>query len=560
MPEVLYPMTISSLLLPGAALVAAASAISIYIYRLIMLVPLKKALAAMEKNAAGDLSHSVTARAAGEPGRAILFFNALADKLRRLVITVETEGENLDDVGFELSSRMGDTARAINGIGAAVEAIRERTRLQSSWAQKTNAAMEQMIASITDLNGEVEIQGKSVDQSSEAIEEALANITQVKDICQANSENVARLAEASGIGRRSLEAVAQDIQNIARDSEGLLEINAVIQSVASKTNLLSMNAAVEAAHAGVAGKGFAVVADEIRKLAENSAEQSKTIGTVLKKITDSIASIQQAANGVLEKFVTIDSGVRNVMEEEERIRGSMEQQSAGSRQILEALETLNDITRRVRTGAGEMQQECGALIQEGKNLEASAAEISEGVTEIASQTGEVNNAVERLREIGDKNIRNIETLGKAISQISISSRYYKWDDSFVTGVKLIDARHMRLFETINRLLDACDQGRGQEELSNSLAFLINYTVKHFSEEEALQQQYGYPGFPAHRQIHENFKKTVGEFARELNSRGPSQEMLEQIKIQVGGWLIRHVKSEDIKMAAFLKSAGAPSYG
>ncbi|MDR0585085.1 MAG: bacteriohemerythrin [Treponema sp.] len=554
------PVSIPSLLLPGAALVLAASAVSIVIYRLITVVPLKKALGAMEKNAAGDLSHSVVTTAGGEAGRAILLFNALADSLRRLVMTVETEGENLDDVGFELSSRMGDTARAVDGIGAAVEVIRERSGLQKSSAQRTNAAMEQMTAAITALNGEVDIQGKSVDQSSEAIEGVLANIKQVAGICQENADNVARLAEASGIGRTGLEAVAQDIQNIARDSEGLLEINAVIQSIASKTNLLSMNAAIEAAHAGEAGKGFAVVADEIRKLAENSAEQSKTIGTALKKIADSIASIQQAANGVLEKFGAIDSGVQSVMEGEERICGAMEQQSAGSKQILDALEKLNDITRRVQTGAGEMQKECGAVIQEGERLETAAAEITEGVTEIASKTEEVNNAVERLREIGGQNLRNIETLGKAISQISISSKYYKWDNSFVTGIKLIDARHKRLFETVNRLLDACDQGRGQEELSKSLAFLINYTVKHFSEEEALQQQYGYPGLEDHRRIHENFKKSVGEFARELESQGPSQAMLEQIKIQVGGWLITHVKKEDIKMAAFLKSAGAPASG
>jgi hemerythrin len=115
---------------------------------------------------------------------------------------------------------------------------------------------------------------------------------------------------------------------------------------------------------------------------------------------------------------------------------------------------------------------------------------------------------------------------------------------------------MRLFETVNRLLDACDQGRGQEELTKSLAFLINYTVKHFSEEEALQQQYGYPGFREHRQIHENFKKTVGEFAKEVSSQGSSPAMLEEIKNQVGGWLVTHVKVEDIKMAAFIKSQGA----
>ncbi|MDR1177094.1 MAG: methyl-accepting chemotaxis protein, partial [Treponema sp.] len=360
--------SITSLLLPAAALVLVTSSLSILVYRFITALPLKKALETMEKNAAGNLSHSVRARVPGESGRAVRFFNALADKLRSLVITVETEGENLDDVGFELSSRMKDTARAVDGIGAAVEAIRERTHLQNVSVQGTNAAVEQMTSAITALNGEVEIQGQSVSQSSDAIEEVLANITQVAAICQDNAENVARLAEASEVGRTGLQAVAQDIQNIARDSEGLVEINAVIQSIASKTNLLSMNAAIEAAHAGETGKGFAVVADEIRKLAENSAEQSKTIGTALKKIADSIVLIQQAANGVLGKFEAIDSGVRSVMEKEERIRGSMEKQSAGSRQILEALEKLNDITRRVQAGAGEMQKECGEVIREGKNL------------------------------------------------------------------------------------------------------------------------------------------------------------------------------------------------
>ncbi|MDR1597212.1 MAG: bacteriohemerythrin, partial [Treponema sp.] len=415
--------------------------------------------------------------------------------------------------------------------------------------------MGQITANITALNEQVEIQSGSVARSSQAIEKVLANINSAAKICQANAENVKRLAEASEVGRAGLEDVAHDIQGIARESAGLLEINDVIQSIASQTNLLSMNAAIEAAHAGEAGKGFAVVADEIRKLSENSAEQSKTIGTVLKKITDSISLIQKAAEGVLDKFGAIDSRVRIVLDQEEQIRGSMEEQSAGSRQILEDLEQLNEITRRVKAGAGEMRKESRDVIQEGKNLEAAAADISRGVTEIASGIVHVNNSVEHLREIGGKNRSNIETLGKATSQFAISSKYYQWDDSFVTGIKLIDARHMRLFETVNRLLDACEQGKGQEELTKSLAFLTEYTIKHFSEEEALQQKYGYPEYQAHRQIHENFKKTVGEFARELEAKGPSQAMLEQIKTQVGGWLVTHVKVVDTKLGTFLKSAG-----
>jgi hemerythrin len=115
---------------------------------------------------------------------------------------------------------------------------------------------------------------------------------------------------------------------------------------------------------------------------------------------------------------------------------------------------------------------------------------------------------------------------------------------------------MRLFEMVNRLLDACDQGKGREELTKSLAFLADYTVKHFSEEEALQKKYGYPEYPAHRQIHENFKAVVQEYAKEINTRGASEEMLEKLKKEVGDWLVTHVKVVDFKVAAFLKATGA----
>ncbi|WP_461252397.1 methyl-accepting chemotaxis protein, partial [Treponema sp. R8-4-B8] len=144
-------------------------------------------------------------------------------------------------------------------------------------------------------------------QASTAIEEMVANISSVTNTLVSNTANVNTLKEASEVGRGGLQEVATDIQEIARESEGLLEINSVMENIASQTNLLSMNAAIEAAHAGEAGKGFAVVADEIRKLAESSSDQSKTIGTVLKKIAESIKQITSSTENVLARFEAIDS-------------------------------------------------------------------------------------------------------------------------------------------------------------------------------------------------------------------------------------------------------------
>jgi methyl-accepting chemotaxis protein len=121
-----------------------------------------------------------------------------------------------------------------------------------------------------------------------------------------NKSNVTKLIQTSEVGRTGLQEVSSDIQEIVRESEGLLEINGVMENIASQTNLLSMNAAIEAAHAGEAGKGFAVVADEIRKLAESSTEQSKTISAILSKIKESIDKIMTSTNEVLQNFDVIE--------------------------------------------------------------------------------------------------------------------------------------------------------------------------------------------------------------------------------------------------------------
>ncbi|MDR0723154.1 MAG: methyl-accepting chemotaxis protein, partial [Treponema sp.] len=146
------------------------------------------------------------------------------------------------------------------------------------------------------------------------------------------------------MGRTGLQEVANDIQEIERESAGLLEINAVMENIASQTNLLSMNAAIEAAHAGEAGKGFAVVADEIRKLAESSSEQSKTISTVLNKIKESINKITTSTAEVLLNFEAINEGVKTVTDQETTVRNAMEEQGIGSKAILESIASLNEIT------------------------------------------------------------------------------------------------------------------------------------------------------------------------------------------------------------------------
>jgi methyl-accepting chemotaxis protein len=246
-----------------------------------------------------------------------------------------------------------------------------------------------------------------------------ANIHSVTETLVNNSVNVRAMKEASGVGRTGLQDVAEDIQEIARESDGLLEINSVMQNIASQTNLLSMNAAIEAAHAGDAGKGFAVVADEIRKLAESSGEQSKTIGMVLKKIKESIDKISSSTENVLKRFEAIDLSVNIVAGQEDNIRNAMEEQEQGSRQILDGIVEVTEITRQVKSGSNEMLEGAQEVIQESNNLEIVTQEITAGMNEMAVGAEQINAAVNQVNEISGKNREGIDSLIREVSRFKV---------------------------------------------------------------------------------------------------------------------------------------------
>jgi methyl-accepting chemotaxis protein len=367
----------------------------------------------------GDLTKTVDAHSKDEIGDLARYFNATIDKIKNLVTIIKNQSIALFDIGSELANNMTETAAAVNEITANIQNIKGRVINQSASVTETNATMEQITINIDRLNGHVDRQSASVAQSSSAIEEMLANIQSVTQTLVKNASNVEELIEASEVGRTGLQEVATDIQEIARESEGLLEINAVMENIASQTNLLSMNAAIEAAHAGEAGKGFAVVADEIRKLAESSGEQSKTISTVLKKIKDSIDKITKSTDSVLNKFEAIDGGVRIVSEQEENIRNAMEEQNTGSRQILEAIGQLNDATQMVKSGSEEMLEGSKQVIHEGKNLEMATQEITSGMNEMATGADQINVAVNRVNEISGQNKENINVLVREVSKFKV---------------------------------------------------------------------------------------------------------------------------------------------
>ncbi len=133
---------------------------------------------------------------------------------------------------------------------------------------------------------------------------------------------------------------------------------------------------------------------------------------------------------------------------------------------------------------------------------------------------------------------------------------YEFSPDLYTGNSTIDAEHKMLIDSINKLLDACRTGAGRSKIAETVGFLKQYTIKHFSHEEQLQTKYNYPHITAHKIYHAKFVQTVKDLERELMKDGSSVALVGKINSALAGWLISHIKQEDVKVAAHIKSVGA----
>jgi methyl-accepting chemotaxis protein len=422
-----YPLTIidalsNTMTVVFLAMMAIIAVIFIIFYVFIsgFLRPMNYIVQTLDQIAADwDMTRRLKLNQKDEIGTLGEFFNLTFEKMRELLVGIKGKAFTLLDTGDELASYMQKTGADIEKVNTNIQAVRGQILNQADKVNSAASSMEHIINGLDKLNEHITIQADSVSQSSSAIEEMLANIQSVTQTLVRNTANITSLSESSDAGRADLQKVSTDIQEIARESEGLLEINSVMQTISSQTNLLSMNAAIEAAHAGESGKGFAVVADEIRKLAENSGKQSKTISAVLKKIKASIDAITKSTGVVLERFGAIEHEVETVSNQETQIRNAMEEQGIGSRSILEAITQLNSVTGLVRKASSDMAEGSKDVQAQSRDLKQITAEVAGSMDEMTQSVDQITDAVTRVKEISDENKENINALSKEITRFKV---------------------------------------------------------------------------------------------------------------------------------------------
>lgn len=351
----------------------------------------------------GDLTAYIEVRTRDEIADLAADFNRFVDKLHQIVTRIKRQVRDAEGVSESLSASSEQSAAAVHQITLNLESMAKQIRGVDENIHETSAAVEQIQATIGKLTEGIERQQRAVSESSSSTEEMIASIRSVSELIRRKQERNPELVESVQEGSEKLRLTTEYITAVNNAAETITEAIAVITEIAGQTDLLAMNAAIEAAHAGEAGKGFAVVAEEIRKLSERTKEHSGVIGS---SIQSSVETIRQAMSATEETGAAFDrmrSEVDGFTETFSEIDATLRELSTGGTQVLEAIGELTSISEEVTAGSTQMKDGADGITRNVVDLKDASTAVSTGIGEIESGVGEIRSTSTELAELGRKN-------------------------------------------------------------------------------------------------------------------------------------------------------------
>ncbi|MDA3812355.1 MAG: HAMP domain-containing methyl-accepting chemotaxis protein [Spirochaetaceae bacterium] len=373
---------------------------------------LEKSLSIM---ASGDLTKSIKATSKDEIGQLSREMSDFQSGLNHSLNNIKNISHVNSEVKEELISTAAETSAAAVEISANINSVNTQMSTLDENISLSNKETLDIASFTSELSNHIGEESVMVEQSSASINEMIASIANVSKLTQKNQEVISQLVETANEGDLMLTETTNIIEDINASVNEINSMAGIIQSISAQTNLLAMNAAIEAAHAGDQGKGFAVVADEIRKLAGASAKNTKEISKTLKNIISRIENASQSGLRTRKAFSNINNNINSVSEALLTVSSSMDELNVGGTQILEAMSNLGYISTVVKeksdivkTGSGSVNEIMGSVSDISSMVTNAITEVNIGFNEVTEAMAGLKRMSDRMGEVSEQLISEVD--------------------------------------------------------------------------------------------------------------------------------------------------------
>ena len=490
--------------------------------------PLKMIIKELGKLQDGDLKTRLVINSNNELGEASRKFNSVLDNLENTIHNIYDVSDKLATNSLDLDKNLHNIINAksensVRGIKESMETIVDMVTSQT-------AETEEIFASLTEISSMIGSVSKNLEHTTQLSKET-------SELAKVGGNKVSESLQGMIDIQNTVKNIEEKAHSLGESSTKVGQIVGIIEGITGQTNLLALNAAIEAARAGEAGRGFAVVADEVRKLAENSRNSTQ-------QISELVTVIQKE---VYEVIIAVNEGYSKA--------------KYGTELAQDTFENIENIIKKVETTDNMMQEIATAM----KEQSLATNEINNTMETIASNSTEINHVsmvhnesletVTGLLNVSLKNTKAISVVSDGLNNLvhifsidktkkATEIEALPWKETYSVRVKTIDDHHKVLVKLINELNNAMLYEKGRSAISSIIKGLVDYTIFHFDYEEKMLEKNGYGDLVNHKKIHVQFVNKMKEIQREFDSgeKELSKDVMDFLKV----WLVEHIMGTDQK--------------